>query len=78
MALNDSPVGLAAYILEKFVSWTNPSFRSFPDGGLTRKYSLDDLLTNVMVYWVTGTIGSSCRFYKESFGTDASLSEWNQ
>ena len=78
MALNDSPVGLAAYILEKFISWTNPAYRSLPDGGLTRKYSLDDLLTNVMVYWVTGTIGSSCRFYKEIFGMEASSYGWDQ
>ncbi|TMS12363.1 Epoxide hydrolase 1 [Larimichthys crocea] len=49
--LNDSPVGMAAYILEKFSTWTNRDFRNLQDGGLTRKFSLDDLLTNVMIYW---------------------------
>lgn len=35
-ALNDSPVGLAAYILEKFSTWTNPEYRELEDGGLER------------------------------------------
>ncbi|KAM9798097.1 epoxide hydrolase 1 [Neosynchiropus ocellatus] len=65
--LNDSPVGLAAYILEKFSTWTNNEFRDLEDGGLTRKFSLDDLLTNVMIYWTTGCIIPSMRFYKENF-----------
>ncbi|XP_041105998.1 epoxide hydrolase 1-like [Polyodon spathula] len=64
--LNDSPVGLAAYILEKFSTWTDKQFRDLEDGGLERKFSLDDLLTNVMIYWVTGSIVSSMRFYKEN------------
>ncbi|XP_039739232.1 epoxide hydrolase 1 [Pteropus medius] len=67
-ALNDSPVGLAAYILEKFSTWTNSEFRDLEDGGLERKFSLDDLLTNIMIYWTTGTITSSQRFYKENMG----------
>uniref|UniRef100_G3NJG8 Epoxide hydrolase n=1 Tax=Gasterosteus aculeatus aculeatus TaxID=481459 RepID=G3NJG8_GASAC len=66
--LNDSPVGLAAYILEKFSTWTSPDFRNLEDGGLTRSFSLDDLLTNVMIYWTSGCIVSSMRFYKENFG----------
>ncbi|XP_025998283.1 epoxide hydrolase 1 [Astatotilapia calliptera] len=66
--LNDSPVGLAAYILEKFSTWTSHDFRNLDDGGLTRKFSLDDLLTNVMIYWTSGCIISSMRFYKENFG----------
>ncbi|KAM8832211.1 epoxide hydrolase 1 isoform 3-T5 [Spinachia spinachia] len=66
--LNDSPVGLAAYILEKFSTWTSHDFRNLEDGGLTRKFSLDDLLTNVMIYWTSGCIVSSMRFYKENFG----------
>ncbi|XP_053440077.1 epoxide hydrolase 1-like [Nycticebus coucang] len=67
-ALNDSPVGLAAYILEKFSTWTNSEFQNLEDGGLERKYSLEDLMTNVMLYWTTGTIVSSQRFYKENMG----------
>ncbi|KAM9316180.1 epoxide hydrolase 1-like [Gastrophryne carolinensis] len=66
--LNDSPVGLASWILEKFSTWTDPDFRDYEDGGLERKYSLDDLLTNIMIYWLTGSIVSSMRFYKENFG----------
>lgn len=67
VALRDSPVGLAAYILEKFSTWTNKDWRSLPDGGLTRKYKLTDLLDNVMIYWVTGSITTSARLYSEAF-----------
>nr|XP_020642300.1 epoxide hydrolase 1 [Pogona vitticeps]XP_020642301.1 epoxide hydrolase 1 [Pogona vitticeps]XP_020642302.1 epoxide hydrolase 1 [Pogona vitticeps] len=66
--LNDSPMGLAAYILEKFSTWTDPSFQQLEDGGLEKKFSLDDLLTNVMIYWVSGCIVPSMRFYKENSG----------
>lgn len=78
-ALNDSPLGLAAYILEKFSTWTNPEYMKLKDGGLTkfvfsfkggetlRKYSLDELLTIVTIYWVNGNIVSPQRFYKELF-----------
>ncbi|CAJ0968290.1 unnamed protein product [Ranitomeya imitator] len=69
-ALNDSPAGLAAYILEKFSTWTEYSFTDLEDGGLDKKFSLDDLLTNVMIYWITGSITSSMRFYKENFPRD--------
>jgi pimeloyl-ACP methyl ester carboxylesterase len=52
-ALTDSPVGLAAWILEKFHTWSDCG------GDLSRSYSMDDLILNVMLYWVTGAIGSS-------------------
>jgi pimeloyl-ACP methyl ester carboxylesterase len=52
-ALTDSPVGLAAWILEKFRTWSDCG------GDLYRSFSRDDLLVNVMLYWVTGAIGSS-------------------
>ncbi|XP_047459647.1 epoxide hydrolase 1 [Mugil cephalus] len=68
--VNDSPVGLAAYILEKFSTWTELKNRELEDGGLERKFSLDDLLTNVMIYWTTGSIVSSMRFYKENLQSD--------
>ncbi|XP_040523585.1 epoxide hydrolase 1 [Gallus gallus] len=71
--LNDSPVGLAAYILEKFSTWTDKSFLRKDDGGLESKYSLDDLLTNVMIYWVTASIVPSMRYYKENFARDPGL-----
>ena len=56
-ALNDSPVGLAAWIVEKFHTWTDCG------GDIERRMSKDDLLTNVMIYWVTGTINSSFYLY---------------
>ncbi|XP_077990182.1 epoxide hydrolase 1-like [Glandiceps talaboti] len=65
-ALNDSPVGLAAYILEKFSVWTNPENLDFEDGRLEKYFTLDEVLTNVMIYWVNGNIAPSMRFYKES------------
>ncbi|XP_015916648.1 epoxide hydrolase 1 [Parasteatoda tepidariorum] len=63
--LADSPVGLAAYILEKFSTWTDKENRQLPDGGLTKKFTLDELLTNVMIYWVNNNIKASQKFYKE-------------
>ncbi|NP_001161902.1 juvenile hormone epoxide hydrolase-like protein 5 precursor [Tribolium castaneum] len=67
VALNDSPVGLAAYILEKFTTWTNADWKDLEDGGLTKKYKLDDLLDNVMIYWVSNSITTSVRLYSEAF-----------
>jgi len=58
-ALNDSPVGLAAWIVEKFRAWSDT------DGVLERRFSKDDLLTNLMVYWVTGSAPASVRMYYE-------------
>lgn len=55
--LNDSPVGLAAWVAEKFQSWTDS------DGGIEWRITRDELLTNIMIYWVTETIGSSVRTY---------------
>jgi pimeloyl-ACP methyl ester carboxylesterase len=57
--LSDSPAGLAAWILEKFREWADPASR----------LSRDALLTNVTLYWVTNTIGSSVRLYQESTRT---------
>ncbi|SRR5579883_504463 len=58
-ALNDSPVGLAAWIVEKYRAWSDCG------GDLTRRFTLDELLTTITLYWVTGTIGSSIRLYHE-------------
>lgn len=60
-ALNDSPAGLAAWIIEKFRTWSDCG------GELERVFTKDELLTNIMVYWVTGTITSSMRLYYEVF-----------
>ncbi|KAL7307299.1 hypothetical protein TKK_0000493 [Trichogramma kaykai] len=66
-ALSDSPAGLAAYILEKFSTWTDPEYRFRDDGGLLEKFTLDELLDNLMVYWVTNSIVTSQRLYAENF-----------
>ncbi|QBD75996.1 epoxide hydrolase [Ktedonosporobacter rubrisoli] len=58
--LNDSPVGLAAWIIEKFRSWSDCH------GEIERAFTKDELLTNVMIYWVTQTINSSTRLYYET------------
>jgi len=58
--LNDSPAGLAAWIVEKFHAWCDC------DGDIESRFTKDDLLTNVMLYWVTGTATSSTRIYYEN------------
>lgn len=59
-ALNDSPVGLAAWMVEKFYIWSDCG------GEIERCYSKDELLTNIMIYWTTQTIGSSFQLYWDS------------
>jgi microsomal epoxide hydrolase len=59
-ALNDSPAGLAAWIVEKFRTWSDC------DGEVERRFTKDDLLTNIMLYWVPETANSSCRLYCET------------
>lgn len=72
IGLNDSPAALAGWLLEKFHAWTDH------DGDLTRVLSHDQILTNVMLYWVTGTATSAARLYAESqrAGT-AATSPWS-
>jgi epoxide hydrolase len=62
--LNDSPAGLAGWIVEKFYAWTDNDGN--PEDAVTR----DQILTNLTVYWVTQTINSSVRLYCESRRTD--------
>ncbi|KRY88997.1 Epoxide hydrolase 1 [Trichinella pseudospiralis] len=66
-ALQDSPMGLASYILEKFSAWTDTSYQHLDDGGLRKYFTLDELLTNIMIYWTSDCIVSSMRFYKEFY-----------
>jgi juvenile hormone epoxide hydrolase len=66
-AVSASPVALAAYILEKFSTWTNPEYKFRQDGGLLEKYTLDELLDNLMLYWVTNSLTTSVRLYSEQF-----------
>ena len=58
--LNDSPAGLAAWIVEKFRAWCDC------DGNVEKKFSKDDLLTNITIYWATQTATSSARIYFEN------------
>ncbi len=51
--LTDSPVGLAAWILEKFHAWSDC------DGDIDTYFTRDELLTNVMIYWITGAMNAS-------------------
>lgn len=61
--LADSPAGQASWILEKFWRWTDCD--GHPENVLTR----DELLDNIMLYWLPNTATSSARLYWESFGT---------
>jgi pimeloyl-ACP methyl ester carboxylesterase len=57
VGLTDSPAGLAAWIVEKLRAWSDCG------GDIERSFTKDEILTNVMLYWLTGTIGSSMRMY---------------
>lgn len=65
--LSDSPVGLASWIVEKWFSWSDH------DGSLEKVYTKDELLTNIMFYWVTNSGASSARLYYESRHVDGRL-----
>jgi pimeloyl-ACP methyl ester carboxylesterase len=58
-ALADSPAGLAAWIVEKFQTWSDCG------GDVETVFSKDELLTNIMLYWLGGTISTSIRLYQE-------------
>lgn len=58
--LNDSPAGLAAWIIEKFYRWSDN------DGNLENAFTKDELLTNLSIYWFTQTINSAVRLYYET------------
>ncbi len=60
VALNDSPAGLLSWIVEKFRTWSDC------DGHPETVFTRDQLITNVMLYWVTQTITSSARLYWET------------
>jgi pimeloyl-ACP methyl ester carboxylesterase len=58
--LNDSPAGLAAWIVEKYRTWSDC------DGEVERRFTKDELLTTITIYWATQTINSSMRLYYET------------
>lgn len=59
-ALNDSPLGLAAWVVQCFHMWGDL------EGGLESRFTKDELLTNVMIYWFTASMPSAIRLYRES------------
>lgn len=59
--LNDSPSGLAAWIVEKFRNWSDC------DGDIERCFTKDQLLTTIMIYWATQTMNSAMRYYFHSY-----------
>ena len=65
-ALNDSPAGLLAWIVEKFRTWSDC------DGHPENCFTREQMLTNVMLYWATQTSASSARLYWESRHSGAS------
>ena len=66
--LSDSPLGLASWIIDKWHSWSDH------DGDLEQVYTKDELLTNIMFYWVTNSGTSSARLYYESRHVNGQLS----
>jgi pimeloyl-ACP methyl ester carboxylesterase len=67
VSLSDSPVGLLSWIVEKWHAWSDHA------GDVETVYTKDDLLTNVMLYWVTNTGPSSIRMYYEARHPDGRL-----
>ena len=70
--LNDSPAGLAAWIVEKFRAWSDCG------GDVESRFTKDELLTNITIYWATETINSSTRLYYESRQSPLVLSPANR
>ena len=62
-ALNDSPVGLVAWIISCFEMWGDCR------GGIESRFSKDELLTNIMIYWLTGCMPSAIRLYRETMAS---------
>lgn len=67
-SLNDSPAGLAAWIIEKFQSWSDCA------GDIESKFTKDELITNIMLYWIAESIGSSFLPYFDM--THAGAARW--
>ena len=70
--LNDSPAGLAAWIVEKWRTWSDCG------GDIESRFSKDELLTHLTIYWATKTISSSVRLYYESALAPSALSPDNK
>jgi pimeloyl-ACP methyl ester carboxylesterase len=70
VALNDSPAGLASWIVEKFHGWSDIDQQSVD--GLEAKFTKDEILTDISLYWFTASITASTRIYYESRNFPAS------
>ncbi|XP_033222724.1 juvenile hormone epoxide hydrolase 2-like [Belonocnema kinseyi] len=70
VAQSDSPVGMAAYILEKFSTLTNPDYRFKDDGALFEKFTPDELIDNLMWYWMPNSMVTAMRIYAETFNKE--------
>jgi epoxide hydrolase len=70
--LHDSPAGQLAWIVEKFKEWTDPA-RELPEDAV----DVDQLLTDISIYWFTGTAASSARLYKENQATWGAAAEYS-
>jgi microsomal epoxide hydrolase len=70
--LTDSPVGLAAWIVEKFRTWSDCG------GDIDKRFGKDVLLTNIMLYWITGAINSSFWPYYARFHSPWPIGETNR
>lgn len=66
-ALTANPVGLAAYILEKFSTWTDKNNPNLIDGGLDKAFKKEALFDNLMIYYLSNSITTSMRLYAEAF-----------
>jgi len=71
-SLQDSPVGLAAWMLQRRRAWSDCA------GDVERRFTKDELLTSFSLYWLTATVGGSLRFYADSFRTPWSPSHDRQ
>ena len=58
---------MAAYILEKFSTLTNPDYKFNDDGALFEKFTLEELIDNLMWYWIPNTMTTAMRIYAETF-----------
>lgn len=59
-AMTDSPAGLAAWLLEKFFAWSDG------DEDLTKRFDIDELLSNLSIYWFSGNVAATFRMYEEN------------
>lgn len=67
LALSDSPSALVAFVFEKLALGTNRDAENMEDGQLGDKFYDEDLISNVMLYWITHTITTSLRVLKDSY-----------